>query len=102
VEWETDPVAVTAESALAAESADADEQAERQECDRWLRNTLTTGPIPQPEIEASGRDAGFSLSALKRAKSRIGARSYREGFGKGSKCYWTLSPDVPIEFTWSP
>jgi len=90
VEWAREPVSVTTEAALAAESESPDERYERRECDKWLREVLAGGPVLQTEIETMGRDAGFRVSALNRAKQRIGARTDRDGFGKGSKCYWTL------------
>jgi putative DNA primase/helicase len=90
IAWESDPIPITAEAALAAESADTEERAERVECDRWLRDMLAHGPVLHAEIVAAGREAGFNLSALNRSKARIGARTNREGFGKGSRCYWIL------------
>jgi RecA-family ATPase len=90
VEWETEPVDVTAEQALAAEAVDPHERNERAECDQWLREMLADGRKLQREIVKGGRDAGFGEKALNRAKWRIGARSKRVGFGRDSKCYWTL------------
>jgi hypothetical protein len=105
VEWETDPVNVTVEQALSAESEDPHERDERAECDRWLREALSEGPVAAAEVVKAGRAAGFSESALNRSKGRIGARTERDGFGKGSKCSWTLSaaastrdPESPIDF----
>jgi hypothetical protein len=90
VEWETEPVNVTAEQALAAESNDPYERDERAECDEWLAETLDDGPKPAAEIYKAGRDAGFTKDDLKRSKRRIGATTNREGFGRGSKCHWSL------------
>jgi putative DNA primase/helicase len=90
VEWEADPVSITAEQALAAEADAGAEQAERSACEKWLRETLAAGPVPSRDVEKAGKDAGFNLTELKRAKTRIGAVSKREGFGANSKCHWSL------------
>ena len=89
-------MAITAEEALAAEQAacQADRDApERREAALWLREVLGAGPVHSKEIEAAGRDAGFSKATLRRAKENIGAESIREGFGKDSVCSWRL-PDA--------
>ena len=101
VEWFDEPVAITVDEALAAEleaGLNAEQAAERCECDKWLRDTLARGPVLVNRIWSEGQNAGFSRDALKRAKSRIGAASDREGFGPGSKYFWRLgnaSTDEP-------
>jgi putative DNA primase/helicase len=94
VEWLDEPVAITVDEALAAEleaGQNPEEGAERRECDDWLRETLAQGRrVLVADIRKAGAEDGFSLNALKRAKRRIGARTDRDGFGPGSKCYWIL------------
>ena len=108
VEWHDEPVAITVDEALAAEleaGLNAEQAAERCECDKWLRDTLARGPVSVSSIWREGQNAGFSRDALKRAKSRIGAASDREGFGPGSKYFWRLGdastdePDRTMERT---
>jgi hypothetical protein len=94
VEWEADPVDITAEQALSAESEDQHERTEARECNEWLRDTLKDGPVLHADLITAGRNTGFNLSALNRSKVRIGAKTVREGFGKGSKCSWTLASDA--------
>jgi RecA-family ATPase len=93
VSWEAEPVDVTAEQALTAEPQDQREgdNSEARECDRWLRECLASGPVAVNELIADGRSAGFSKYQLKRAKERIGATSKREGFGRDSRCLWSLA-----------
>jgi len=88
VAWGTEPVLVTADEALQAQSRDADQQAERRECDQWLRETLAGGPMPTKEVWCKGKAEGFSRDSLKRAKARIGATTHRDRFG--GKCSWRL------------
>jgi hypothetical protein len=92
VEWEADPVPITAEEALRAETEDRNDHSEERECDRWLRDTLAAGPILAADIFKNGSDAGFSKDQLKRAKKRIGAATRRAGFGPESECRWALDP----------
>lgn len=93
VEWEAEPVSITTEDALRAETEGRHDHAEARECDRWLRETLTAGPMLAADLLKAGRDAGFSLDQLKRAKERIGVRTIREGFGPGSKCSWSMQAE---------
>jgi hypothetical protein len=93
IEWLADPVAITAEQALAAEQAScqADRDApERREAEAWLREVLSAGPVSAKEIESAARNAGITRMTLRRAKESIGAESVREGFGKDSTCSWRL------------
>jgi AAA domain len=88
VAWGTEPVPITADEALQAQSRDEDQQADRRACDQWLRETLANGPVLVEEVWRRGKEERFSRDALKRAKARIGATTVREGFQ--SKCSWCL------------
>lgn len=77
---------------------DSDDNDDRREIDRWLFDYLTSenGSALAAEIQRDGRSQGYSESAIKRARKRIGAASNRQGFGKGSKVWWTIDPaDTP-------
>jgi hypothetical protein len=95
VEWGQEALDIRVEQALAAESDDPDEQAERRDCDLWLRDMLAHGPVSHADIVKAGKFAGFGVTALNRSKRRIKAWTDREGFGKDSKCSWTLTPRPP-------
>jgi hypothetical protein len=92
VEWEAEPVSVTTEDALRAETEHRRDHSDVRECDCWLRETLNACPMAVPDLFKAGRDAGFSQHQLKRAKERIGAETIREGFGPGPKCSWSMQP----------
>jgi putative DNA primase/helicase len=89
VAWGTKPVAITADEALAVLARDPEQQAERRECEKWLAKTLEKAPMPATDVEAAGKQEGFSLDALKRAKRRLGVEAKKEGFGKG-RWVWKL------------
>lgn len=86
VVWEPEPVAMTAQEAMeiAPEASSCGRAAE------WLMQVLSAGAVPSIEVERQGREAGFALMTLRRAKSGLGVISYREGTG----WMWRL-PDTP-------
>ncbi len=97
VAWLEDPMPVTVEQALRPLHAERDHEEQafaRRECDEWLREMLSTGPVLYTEILTAGRLNGFTRDTLRRAKERIGAMSCREGFGPGSRLYWALKRAV--------
>jgi hypothetical protein len=91
IEWEQEPLAITADEAMTEQPAQStDDDAEKKECDDWLKDALRSGPVAQKELVRQGREVGFSEDKLKRAKKRIGAKSDRDGFGQGSKYDWFM------------
>jgi hypothetical protein len=68
-----------------------DERTERDEAVDLLREELAVGPRPVKEVQAVAREAGISTRTLERAKSALGIRARKEGFGKGWN--WALPED---------
>jgi putative DNA primase/helicase len=60
----------------------------------FLREELSSGPQPAPDIERSAERVGISKATLRRAKEKLGLKAYREG-GLGREGKWML-PFVPI------
>jgi hypothetical protein len=93
VTWHDEPVPLTVEQALRPNSSIPNEQEQAfvgRECDQWLREMLAAGPVLVTNIMRVGREAGFTVDALKRAKRRIGVTAFRDGFGPGSRFYWQV------------
>jgi putative DNA primase/helicase len=93
VTWHDEPVPLTVEQALRPNLSIPDEQEQAfvgRECDQWLREMLTAGPVLHARLMSVGREAGFTVDGLRRAKERIGVMAYRDGFGPGSRFYWKL------------
>jgi hypothetical protein len=63
----------------------------------WLRDILTEGPVKAQEVLQQADQQGFHKRTVQHAKDRIGARSKREGFGKGSHVVWELPVPTPID-----
>jgi hypothetical protein len=45
----------------------------------WLTQVLTDGPLPERDVQAKARIAGFTRKTLKVAKARAGVRSTKDG-----------------------
>jgi Protein of unknown function (DUF1670) len=94
VTWHNEPVPITVDRALRPRSSPAGEEEQAflgRESDQWLREMLDAGPVLYTDILNVGRTAGFTRDTLRRAKERIGATAYRDGFGPGSRFYWRLT-----------
>ena len=83
--WEDEPVTMTADEAVAAETRqDHDRGLGRGEATvEWLAIQLADGPVPPRELENRARDKGLSWASVKRAKQRLGIKPRKTGFGEG-------------------
>ena len=86
------PVEIDINEALSTESDDY--RSEREEAMDWLQAELYSGPIPSKQIFAAGRDAGFSVSTLRRAKTSLGVVPRKTGMKGGWE--WYLPDDLPV------
>jgi len=94
VEWERDPVTMTADEALepARKRLDDDGDSARKEAADWLRAALADGPVPAAEIIRRAKADGLCKRTLDSAKGALGVRS-RKGHETGAAWNWCL-PDV--------
>ncbi len=90
--WESAPVTVTADDAMAPVEATA-ERTEIADASDWLRDLLATGPVEAREVLRLAGQQGFNARMAQRARQRIGATTRREGFGKGSRVLWSIPID---------
>jgi hypothetical protein len=91
VTWHDEPVPITVERGLRPNSSIPKEQEQAfvgRECDQWPREMLAAAPVLHARPMSVGREAGFTVDGLRRAKERIGVTAYRDGFGPGSRVYW--------------
>ena len=88
VEWEPEPVSITANAALVARADDA--PTERDAAAEWLRELLSTGPALARDVQADAKSAGYSWPTIRRAKQAVGVQVRRDGFGKGAAWRWSL------------
>jgi putative DNA primase/helicase len=92
VDWDVEPVDITANEALAAEAGNTSAKP-REEAEAFLKELLADGPVAARQVKADANDAGLSWATIRRAKARIGLVVSREGFGPGSVIRWAL-PDT--------
>lgn len=82
IEWEPDPVAMTADGVLAAQaSGDTSGRTERDDAANWLADLLADGPRPARDVERDAREAGHAIATVRRAKAAIGVVSRKPAFG---------------------
>jgi len=105
VQWEADPVTVTADEALSlpASSTPGPEPETLEKAKEWLRALLAPNPLPATEVRKHARDCAISDATLKRAKQALGVDSYRPVIP--GQWYWRLpgatcstSPQASIPF----
>jgi energy-coupling factor transporter ATP-binding protein EcfA2 len=108
--WNTEPVVMTADEALAAQgSPDRRERApQRREAEAWLIEALSGGPVSSVEVEAAAKNVGVSERTLDRAKKKLGVVAFKGAFKGGWA--WRLpdhgchcdTPRVPTEESLAP
>jgi putative DNA primase/helicase len=88
VEWDADPVTVTADDALSDEGARGPSQCEQ--ASDWLRELLAAGPMFQADVEEAANAELYSKATLKLAKVKAGVLSKKQGFGAEGRWLWFL------------
>lgn len=92
VAWDSSPVAMTADDAMAADTGN---KSTREEAEEFLAELLAAGPVPQKRVKEDAEGAGLSWATVRRAKDRLGVKAVRDtvsgefGTGKG-QWLWTL------------
>jgi putative DNA primase/helicase len=81
IAWDSAPVAVTANEALAASAEGARNSSALTEAKEFLQEELVNGPVPQADIKKRAQDADISWITLKRAKKALQVIAAK---GKGS------------------
>jgi putative DNA primase/helicase len=90
VVWDSEPVNMTANEAMAASDEDC---TALDEVTDFLRDELKAGPVEADIIRSQAKRAGIADRTLKRARAKLGVISRREGFGRDGKFFLEL----PIE-----
>jgi len=100
IAWESEPVTVTANQALAAADAKGSgDRTEATEAEEFLRGMLAGRLVAATEVRREANSAGFSWATVRRAKKRLGIRATRraesgDGLGGRGHWYWSL-PSSP-------
>lgn len=88
--WEAEPVAITANEALAAEAAGTETRTAKADAMELLQAVLASGPVPAAEVNRTAREHGLTAKAIRSAREALGVKVERDGFGPGSKSLWSL------------
>lgn len=98
VAWLNETVTKTADEVMQAHIGPED-RSSLNEAEDFLRSTLSKCSMHATEIIELVKDELFSEKTLIRAKSNLGVKSKRIGFGKGSSSYWHLPIDTQDIYT---
>ncbi len=93
VHWERDPVAMTADDAIAKANDDQGQGSALNEATRWLEDFLEDGPKAAKSVKDAARQDGIAPRTLDRAKSKLGVHAGPAGFGGA----WVWQLPNPIE-----
>jgi putative DNA primase/helicase len=92
IAWETDPITITADQALAALENRGSMKTERIEAREYLKTTLADGPSPARETKADARELGITDKVLRNARKELGVTVSKTGMNGG--WVWEL-PKMP-------
>jgi putative DNA primase/helicase len=85
-----EPVAITANEALAADAAGTETRTAKADAMEFLRVALAGAPLPATEVNRMAREHGLTPKAIRSAREALGVKIERDGFGPGSKSLWSL------------
>jgi len=81
VEWESEPVRLTADEAVRAEEEAPAGASLLQEAAQFLEQLLANGPVPAAAGLDDARKLGLNENALQRARMRLGIKSRKQPEG---------------------
>jgi putative DNA primase/helicase len=93
IAWESQPVKISADEALAANDTAAENRTGKAEAMEFLRDALSGGPRPANEVKQEATSAGITPKCLRTARKSLGVRLTKAGMSGG--WVWEL-PKVPL------
>jgi putative DNA primase/helicase len=104
LDWERDPVTITASEALAAEiGGDAAKPCANAEA--FLRELLADGPVPAKQVKVDADSVGLAWATVRQAKDRLAIKPYKAGMETGramSKKKRSSSKEKPLVLVGNP
>jgi len=98
VEWDADPVTITADELLAQKTGK--EPTAQADAERWLCDVLADGPVESNRIKRMALRDGYSWRTIRRAQKNLGIKPKKSGFENGWT--WTLHEDGQLDDIWPP
>ena len=90
VKWDDAPVTMSADEAMAAIAGGVEGKSILEEAKQLLNELLAHGGMAAKDVKGAADAHMISLATLRRAKSAIGVKVSRDGFGPGSSVIWSL------------
>lgn len=98
--WESEPVTITADEALAAGLEDSEDKAEVSWAELFLKDLLASGAVRADEVHKAARKAGISSKQLRIAQEKLGIKPHKSGFASG--WVWELPPEDALKSEVAP
>jgi putative DNA primase/helicase len=89
VDWEPDPITMTADEALVAAAGSSRGPSAVEEAKNFLQDLLAEEPLSVNDVKSETEAAGLSWATVTRAKTKLGIKPVKAGMGGG--WYWALS-----------
>ncbi len=94
VQWEREPIDMTADEAVAKENGakkPGPNPEGQNEAMEFLKSALANGPVLSKDLDADAKDAGIAPRTLSRARVKLGVESFRLGTPGP---WWSKLPDT--------
>jgi putative DNA primase/helicase len=89
--YESDPVMIDPDQAVAAlDGNNSESRSRKEEAEDFLKDLLSRGPVPQKDIKRKAAEDGVSWAAIRRAQKALGIKPARDGFGADGRSIWSL------------
>lgn len=95
VAWDSKPIDMSADEALAAEQGEPHQPKAMDIAMDWARERLADGPVKSEDLFGEAKEAGVSEATLRKALKRIGAKRGRDKGVKTSPWHWSLPEQDP-------
>jgi putative DNA primase/helicase len=92
IAWESTPIDITADQALAALTGGVEAKSARMEAQEFLRGALSCGPRSAKEMKADARELGITDKVLRTARKALGIKPMKIAMNGGWE--WQL-PKMP-------
>jgi len=92
--YESTPITISADQALAALDGNSENRSEKAEAVEFLSDALRRGPVAARDVKREALDAGISSKSLRSAREALGIKPEKSGFEGG--WVWAL-PKMPSE-----
>lgn len=94
VEWEAQPVAMSADEAVGGRASRGPEPDARRDAEAWLMDYLASGPRPAKALYIAASEDGHTKDTIRRAKATLGVQATKTGY-QGA-WVWLLPGSGPV------